>query len=94
MLKYARYERTLENRQKLSKANGGTRNGMFGKTGEMSVLSKAVLQYDLDGNSLNEYVSLKSAAQQLSFVADIISLCCRGKKDKYKILFGNLKNKK
>lgn len=41
-------------------------------------LSKAVIQYDLDGNFIKEWVSLKEIERQLNYKTGNISACCRG----------------
>lgn len=44
--------------------------------------SKAVIQYDLDGYFIKEYISIRQAARHLNISHAQISLCCTGKLEK------------
>lgn len=54
------------------------------KTGAEANASKPVVQMDLDGNAIEEFVSAKDAADKLGFNAGNIGLCCRGCRVKHK----------
>lgn len=42
---------------------------------------KAVMQYDLAGNIVNEFISMSDAARHLNVNHGNISMCCNGKRD-------------
>lgn len=50
----------------------------------MNKIRKPVLQLDLDDRLIKEWDSIKQIENVLGFTADYISLCCRGKIDKFK----------
>ena len=51
----------------------------IGLKGKDNVSSKAVLQYDLNGNLLNEFESSGEARRKLKLASNHISDCCTGK---------------
>lgn len=48
----------------ISKANKGERNKMFGKCGGLHHNSKKIYQYDMDGNFVKEWGSIKEASEE------------------------------
>lgn len=53
---------------------------------------KAVLQYDLDGNLIQEWDCANTAAKKLGFRQPNISSCCLGKRKTYKTFIWKFKN--
>lgn len=72
-----------ESRQKMSAAKKGKRLGKenpnYGNRGDKNPLAKPVLQYDLEGNLIAEFGSLKSAAEKTGSRCTLISACCTGR---------------
>ena len=64
------------------KINSGANNKMFGKKmseEEKKIRgAKAVIQLDIDGNFVNEFISIHEANKKTSIGRDGISKCCRG----------------
>ena len=56
--------------------NWGTRNERI-----KIKLSKPVLQFDLNGKFIKEWLSASEAARQLGLLQDKINLCCNGKRN-------------
>lgn len=56
----------------------GEKNGMFGKRGSLNPNSKKVLQYDLSGQFIREYDSVKMAAEMTHSNASSISRVANG----------------
>lgn len=52
------------------------------RKGKNSTLSKTVLQYDLQGNFIEEFEGIREIARQLNINPSSISACCRGKRKK------------
>jgi len=46
--------------------------------------NKTILQYDLDGNIINEWNSISSVARELNLNRQRIIMCCKGKIETYK----------
>lgn len=63
--------------------NSGKNNKMYGVklTDEQKLLrnSKRVVQFDMDGNFINEFISIHEAKNVTGISRDCISNCCRGK---------------
>lgn len=72
-----------ESRRKMSEEKKGKylgeRNANYGNRGDKNPLAKPVLQYDLDGNFIAEFGSLKSAAEKTGSRCTLISACCTGR---------------
>ena len=73
-----------ETKQKISKANLGAKNGMYGKTISRIALekikkkfSKPVLQYSLQGDFIAEFPSTMEAERFINKRGSHISCCCR-----------------
>lgn len=88
------YQFTEETRQKLSQ-----KTTEYYKTHE-SVVSRAVLQYSLDGNFIQEWKSARAAAKALNIEANNITVVCQGKRNyaydfiwKYKDEFDEIPDK-
>lgn len=58
--------------------NWGTGRERMAKTQTNGVLSKPVIQYDLDGNVVAKYPSAQEAHRQTGLLRSNISNCCRG----------------
>ena len=78
---------TEETKRKISIANSGSNNGMYGKPCPdktklvtQLVLSKPVLQFSLDGKFIKEYVSATAAEGALRAKGHHISCVCNGKR--------------
>lgn len=78
---------SIEKKIKISIANSGSNNGMFGKpmpinTKEaiIAAISKPVLQLDLDNNIINRFSSASEAERCLNGKGSHISCCCLGKR--------------
>ena len=56
----------------------GEKNGMFGKRGSLNPNSKKVLQYDLSGQFIREYDSVKMAAEMTHSNASLIARVANG----------------
>ena len=56
----------------------GEKNGMFGKRGALNPNSKKVLQYDLSGQFIREYDSVKMAAEMTHSNASLIARVANG----------------
>lgn len=56
----------------------GEKNGMFGKRGSLNPNSKKVLQYDLSGQFIREYDSVKMAAEMTHSNASSIARVANG----------------
>lgn len=67
-----------EQKEKISVANKGSNNGMYGKCGKENPTSKPIVQYDLDGNILNEFSGIAEAGRILNIPRGKISKCCNG----------------
>lgn len=74
-----------ETKQKISKANLGSKNGMYGKTLSSTTiekikkgLSKPVLQFSLQGEFVSEFPSTMEAERFINKKGRHISCCCRG----------------
>ena len=67
-------------RKNKGKAQEGVKNHMYGKTGELNVLSKKIYQYDLDGNYIRSFGSCEEAARNLNKKRTHISACARGER--------------
>lgn len=87
----ARCSVSEETKEKLRKLYAGIKRGPHSeerirkiKEGlpEISVHCKPVLQFDLDGNFIKEYISATEAGKQLSLDPSSISKVCRGKLNK------------
>ena len=59
--------------------NFGTRNKRSSKK-----LSKPVLQYDLEGNFIREWPSVRQAEREGGFNSRCICMCCKGNQKKHK----------
>lgn len=66
-------------------ANYGTRNERASKTNTNGKHSKKVFQYDLDGNFIKEWPSVREIERQLGYTHSHISASCIGK---YKTAYG------
>ena len=64
--------------------NYGTGNEKRRKTLLNNKRSKKVCQYDLDGNLINIYVSLRELERQTDYSISYISSCCNNKQKTYK----------
>ena len=76
-----------EKKIKISIANSGNNNGMFGKpmpfntkSAIIAAISKPVLQLDLDDNIINRFSSASEAERHLNGKGSHISCCCLGKR--------------
>lgn len=58
--------------------NYGTHNERVAKSLTNGITSKPIIQYDLDGNFIQEYPSMHEAARCLGLKQGGISMCCRG----------------
>ena len=62
--------------------NKGEKNPQFGKvrTEEEKIMrgARRILQYDMSGNLINEYISIHDAHEKSGVSRDCISKCCRG----------------
>ena len=71
-----------EHVEHMRKINKGKNNPQFGvvRTNEERLKrgAKPILQYDLEGNLIAEYISCHVASEQTNVSRDIISKCCRG----------------
>lgn len=67
-----------EQKKKISIANSGSKNGMYGKFGKDNPTSISVVQYDLNGNVLNEFGGIAEASRVLNIERKYISKCCNG----------------
>ena len=79
---------TDETRQKISQALCGKETWMKGKSHtdetkyKMSMAKfKKVIQYDLNGNIITEFISVKEASMQTGIDKSCIANCCRGIKN-------------
>lgn len=79
-------------RKHYSDANKGEKNYWYGKSGKSNPASKAIIQFDRQGNFIAEHESLMDAELNLGIHHQSISACCKGKlkstggyKWKYKI---------
>ena len=66
-------------KQHQSNAHKGENNPLYGKFGKYNPKSKAVVQYDLQGNLIAEFEGLRDAERQTGISHENISSCCRGK---------------
>lgn len=78
---------SVEKKTKISIANSGASNGMFGKTmpintkvAIIAAISRPVLQLDLDNNIINRFSSASEAERQLNGKGSHVSCCCLGKR--------------
>lgn len=76
-----------EKKKKISIANSGNRNGMYGKpmiesTKEAIIraISKQVVQLDLEGNIINKFSSASEAERYIGGKGNHIGCCCLGKR--------------
>jgi len=72
--------------ENLDKANQDNRDGKFKKEINPSGWRKTydkVLQYDMNDNLINEFLSPQDAADKCGFKANYIISCCRGTKEHY-----------
>ena len=76
-----------ETRLKISIANSGTNNGMYGKSlsdkqiqAIKKALSKPVLQFSMQGELLREFASITDAERYINKKGKHISCCCRGRR--------------
>lgn len=69
-------------RRHMREVNLGSKNPQYGKTRtpqeKLERGAKSVLQFDMDGNFIQEYVSLHDAADKTGISRSSISACCRG----------------
>ena len=68
-----------EEKNKISQANKGENNFMFGKYGSDNPTSVKILQYDLENKFIKEWYSMADASRNLNIAASSISLCCNNK---------------
>ena len=68
-----------EFREKMRKANLGTNNPQYGKTGLDSARSRGIGQYTKDGEFVKDWISLTEAAESLKKPHANISSCCKGR---------------
>ena len=66
-----------ESNQKRSEAMRSVNNPNYGKTGEKSLNSKRVYQYDLDGTFIESFGSVAEAGRYLEKDASSIQRCAR-----------------
>lgn len=68
---------------KMSEAKLGDKNPkvMLGRTGDKSPLSKTVLQLDLSGNVIKEWIGVREAARTLGINYGNLQQCCIGKRN-------------
>lgn len=59
---------------------------------EPIVTKKSIVQYDLNGNLIKEWISGQEIKQNLGFNASAISECCRGIRKRYKGFIWKFKN--
>ena len=72
-------KRNEETKNKISEAQKGEKSYMFGKSGVLNPMSKKILQYDLNGNFINEFGSLHEAFRCTGVKVPNISRCASGK---------------
>ena len=65
--------------------NFGTRNIRSSESKINGKKSKAILQYDLQGNFIKEWPSISEIHRQLGFASSNISACCKGR---FKSMYG------
>lgn len=77
--------KTWENpkfRNHMSELNSGEKNPQYGvkRTDEEKIKrgAKIIMQYDMDGNLISEYISIHYASEKSGVSRDCISKCCRG----------------
>lgn len=66
-----------EVKDKISLANKGENNGMFGKMGKLNPMSKPIFQYDLEGNFIKKWDSCRDADRNLNISYKQISQCLK-----------------
>ena len=66
-------------KQHQSNAHKGENNPLYGKFGKYNPKSKAVVQYDLQGNLIAEFEGLRDAERQSGIWNQSIAACCKGK---------------
>ena len=71
-----------EHRNHMMEMNLGENNPQYGvkRTDEEKIRrgAKIILQYDMDGNLISEYISIHDASEKSGISRDCISKCCRG----------------
>jgi len=72
-------KKSQEHVLKISKAQSGENNNMFGVTGYNNKRSKHIEQFDLDGNYIKEWANCRIAAKDLGIHFGGINNCCLGK---------------
>lgn len=84
---YAGITNQKDKKVKISIANRGSNNGMFGKpmplntkTAIIIAVSKPVLQLDSNDNIINRFSSASEAERHLNGKGSHISCCCLGKR--------------
>ena len=70
---------TLEKRKKYSEMKKGKNSNFYGKSGELSPVSKSVLQFTKDNVFINEFVSATEASKTTGISQKNISCCCTGR---------------
>lgn len=81
------FKRSEETRNKMSEAQTGEKNPMFGKHHSEKTRNKmaeskginGILQYSIDGEFIAEYPSTREASRQTGCDNSSISKCCKGK---------------
>ena len=59
--------------------NYGSRNDKVAKKLKNGIYCKKIMQYDLSGNLIKEWVSINEASRKLNIKPSCICLCCRNK---------------
>lgn len=69
-------------KQKMREKNLGEKNPQFGvkrtSAEKLRRGAKPILQYDMDGNFIAEYISCHEASEKTGVCRDLIGKCCRG----------------
>lgn len=70
----------ISNSLKGKKFTKERRERLKGKTGELSHVSRKVVQLSMDGKFIKEYVSITEAASKTGAIRQHISKCCKGER--------------
>lgn len=68
------YHFSKETKEKMSKSHQGEKHWNYGKRNEGK--SRAILQFDLDGNYIAEFPSMAEITRQLGYKANNVCRCC------------------